>query len=225
MQPPPPPTIRRMEQPGASSPNPARWRHIADAAIRVLASQGARGLTHRSVDREAGLPVGSTSNLFRTREQLLEGALDQMIHGDFETVAAPTEGAPSAEGAPRGEGAPPVEGAAPATVASAAVQLAALIHTWTAAEARPRLVARYELLLEASRRPTLAAALHTRRDGLVSMTEPLLAALGSAAPREHARSLIFWVDGLLLSHVLEPNLAYGSEELQSMVAPQLQPWD
>ena len=49
----------------------ARTRQVGDAAIAVLAEQGARGLTHRAVDAEAGLPSGTTSNYARTREALL----------------------------------------------------------------------------------------------------------------------------------------------------------
>ena len=38
-----------------------RRRVILDAATEVLDGQGLRGLTHRSVDRAAGLPEGTTS--------------------------------------------------------------------------------------------------------------------------------------------------------------------
>lgn len=53
--------------------NPRRRELIADAGLRVLAGAGARGLTHRAVDQEAGLPVGTTSNYFRSRDALLGG--------------------------------------------------------------------------------------------------------------------------------------------------------
>src|SRR5262245_42599709 len=46
---------------------------LLDAAIEVLAERGTRGLTHRAVDARAGLPLGSTSNRFRTRNALLGG--------------------------------------------------------------------------------------------------------------------------------------------------------
>jgi AcrR family transcriptional regulator len=45
---------------------------LADAAIRVIAQDGMRGLTHRAVDRGAGLPQGSTSYYASTRLALLE---------------------------------------------------------------------------------------------------------------------------------------------------------
>lgn len=44
---------------------------VAQAAVRVIADRGMRGLTHRAVDTEAGLPLGSSSVLARTRAALL----------------------------------------------------------------------------------------------------------------------------------------------------------
>ncbi|WP_305093090.1 TetR/AcrR family transcriptional regulator [Prescottella sp. R16] len=53
--------------------NDERRQLLADAGLTVLADQGARGLTHRAVDREAGVPVGTTSNYFRSRDALVAG--------------------------------------------------------------------------------------------------------------------------------------------------------
>jgi AcrR family transcriptional regulator len=51
--------------------NEDRRRELVDAAIRVLARSGARGLTHRAVDREAGVPTGTTSNYFRSHQAIV----------------------------------------------------------------------------------------------------------------------------------------------------------
>ncbi|WP_150958242.1 TetR/AcrR family transcriptional regulator [Microbacterium testaceum] len=59
-----------------------RATHVLAAAVRVLASQGARGLTHRAVDAAAALPLGSTSNLFRTRRDLVAAVVDAMLESD-----------------------------------------------------------------------------------------------------------------------------------------------
>ncbi|KQY59858.1 TetR family transcriptional regulator [Aeromicrobium sp. Root495] len=58
--------------------NDDRRRDLADAGLAVLAREGARGLTHRAVDREAGVPTGTASNYFRRREALV-GALVERI--------------------------------------------------------------------------------------------------------------------------------------------------
>lgn len=52
--------------------NPGRRTALADAGLAVLARDGARGLTHRAVDTEAGVPTGTSSNYFRSRGDLLE---------------------------------------------------------------------------------------------------------------------------------------------------------
>lgn len=50
-----------------------RRRELCDAAIRVLAEHGSRGLTHAQVDRYADVPEGTTSYYYRTRAALLRG--------------------------------------------------------------------------------------------------------------------------------------------------------
>ncbi len=59
--------------------NDSRRRELADAGLRVLAREGARGLTHRAVDAEAGTPAGTASNYFRTRKALLAALVDRIV--------------------------------------------------------------------------------------------------------------------------------------------------
>jgi DNA-binding transcriptional regulator YbjK len=42
-----------------------------------LADHGANGVTHRKVDRQAGVPDGTTSFYFRTRLALLRGVAER----------------------------------------------------------------------------------------------------------------------------------------------------
>ncbi len=51
---------------------------LADAGLAVLARDGARGLTHRAVDREAGVPLGTASNYFRSRDALIAGLVERI---------------------------------------------------------------------------------------------------------------------------------------------------
>lgn len=51
--------------------NPERRQALLDASIEVLAREGARGLTFRAVDQEAGVPAGTASNYFPNRDALL----------------------------------------------------------------------------------------------------------------------------------------------------------
>lgn len=63
--------------------NAARRAELADAGLAVLARDGGRGLTHRAVDRAAGVPEGTAANYFRSRDELL-GALGDRV---FERLA------------------------------------------------------------------------------------------------------------------------------------------
>jgi DNA-binding transcriptional regulator YbjK len=146
---------------------------IGDAAIEVIAAEGMRGLTHRAVDRAAGLPVGSTSYYARTRAALLELAITRMVELDsVELDTAELE--------------PPAGGMAEF--------LAATVHL-AITEGRTRMLARYEFALEAVRRPELRAAYD--RGGLLLRRRcaEILEAAGSPAPERHTRVLIGWLDG------------------------------
>ena len=58
--------------------NEARRNALADAGIAVLATEGSRGLTHRTIDERAGVPIGTASNYFRTRETLIAGLFERI---------------------------------------------------------------------------------------------------------------------------------------------------
>jgi AcrR family transcriptional regulator len=59
-----------------------RRRDLCDAAIALLAAEGARGLTHLRVDRRAGFADGTMSFYYQSRSALLRGAIDRVIELD-----------------------------------------------------------------------------------------------------------------------------------------------
>src|SRR5258708_39523671 len=65
-----------------------RRRDLCDAAIELLAADGARGLTHLRVDRHTGFADGTTSFYYQTRSALLRGALDRVIELDVADFTA-----------------------------------------------------------------------------------------------------------------------------------------
>ena len=77
---------------------------IADAAIHLVATRGLRGLTHRAVDAEAGLPPGSTSYYLSTRKALLTACLDRMLAQDASAAVAGGSGGAPAGPARRDDG-------------------------------------------------------------------------------------------------------------------------
>lgn len=73
-------------------PTEQRLNAIADAAVSLVASRGARALTHRAVDARAGLPTGSTSFSVRTRHELLQLTLRRITattQAGLDTIAVP----------------------------------------------------------------------------------------------------------------------------------------
>ncbi|WP_189228708.1 TetR/AcrR family transcriptional regulator [Streptomyces flaveolus] len=70
--------------------NPERRAALVDAGVEVLAREGARGLTFRALDTEAGVPVGTASNYFTGRDDLLrqiDARLHQRLAPDPDVVA------------------------------------------------------------------------------------------------------------------------------------------
>ncbi|MFB9207264.1 TetR/AcrR family transcriptional regulator [Nonomuraea spiralis] len=162
----------------------SRRQEIADVAIGLLAAEGMRGLTHRAVDRAAGLPEGSTSYYFRTRQGLLQAAVERLAeHTATEIAALKQRLQVSATGR---------EGLVEA--------VAWLVGQWLTAS-RDRQLARYELSLEATRRPELREVLAANRAHLRDLVTGLLDASGIPDADLWAGDLIAYADGLLLDRL------------------------
>ncbi|MFD8478647.1 TetR/AcrR family transcriptional regulator [Kitasatospora sp. NPDC059673] len=180
----------------------ARPTRIADAAIAVIAERGLRGLTHRAVDEAAGLPLGSTSNVARTRSALLEAALVRIA----EVEAAGMLGeVPTTR---------PVGDGAAARRRLVRVVADGLEQALTPA-GRVLTVARIELALEAARRPELRSVYDRLGAGFVEVAVQLLQACGSAEPVADARRLVRWCEGVLFNATAGGGHAYppGRAEL------------
>ncbi|MFB9627637.1 TetR/AcrR family transcriptional regulator [Nonomuraea helvata] len=159
----------------------SRRQEIADVAIGLLAAQGMRGLTHRAVDRAAGLPEGSTSYYFRTRQALLRATAERLAdHTAAELTAVESS----------------------LTNRDDLVEAAAeLVGQWLTT-GRERQLARYELSLEATRRPELREALLAGRARLRDMAARMLDGSGVPDADRLAGDLIAYADGLVLDHLL-----------------------
>lgn len=150
---------------------------IGDAALTVLAARGMRGLTHRAVDAAAALPAGSTSYYARTHAALLDLAVARLVELD---AADDTAGTP---------------GTIDGTAALAEVVASRLAQLLTSG--RTRTLARYEIALEATRRPELRVGYDRAGAVIREQAATILAATGSTAPARHARMLTAWCDGVL----------------------------
>ncbi|MGI5256341.1 TetR/AcrR family transcriptional regulator [Streptomyces angustmyceticus] len=174
------------------APAPAPRRElVADTALTLLAERGMRGLTHRAVDEAAGLPQGSTSNVARTRAALLETAVRRLAEREAAVLTLRELPGAAAEGA----------GAAARTddaVAAVAEALSLALHR-SLTRHRQLLVARYELALEATRRPELRAVYDRAGRAFREPVVAMLAAAGSPDPERHALGVVAWCDGVLFS--------------------------
>lgn len=152
-----------------------RRTEILDAALRVLAEQGMRGLTHRAVDAAAGIAAGSTSYYLRSRAALVSGCVERLLELDLERELPDLDAATDL-----------LDG-----LVAVAVSMATT--------GRHRTLARYELSLAAVRDPELRAALLGGGDTVRRLGAALLARAGAADPAAAAGELAAVVDGLVLT--------------------------
>ncbi|GAA5115870.1 TetR/AcrR family transcriptional regulator [Pseudonocardia adelaidensis] len=156
-----------------------RRTEILDGALRVLAEQGMRGLTHRAVDAVAGIPQGSTSYYFRSRSALVMGCVERMLELDL-AIEAPAVCA--------------VRNDHRALVDVLVDTVVSLVTTQ-----RYRTLARYELSLAAMRDPQLRAALVCAGDTVRAFGAQMLRDLGVADAARSAEELLAMLDGLLFT--------------------------
>lgn len=161
-----------------------RMRQLLAAALVVVSDRGMRGLTHRAVDREAGLPEGSCSAYLRTR-RALQTALAEYVGGHLTAdVAALSERL----------------AACPGDHERATAETAALFQGWLHGR---DLVTRFELTLEASRDPELAAQFSLWRTELVEVVGAVLPTDSGKADAVRAETLVVALDGVLLGAILK----------------------
>src|SRR4051812_47861783 len=61
-----------------------RREQILDATLRVIGRSGRQAVTHRAVAEEAGVPLGSTTYYFDSRDDLLQQALEHVSASEVE---------------------------------------------------------------------------------------------------------------------------------------------
>ncbi len=160
--------------------NPARRQALTDAAIELLAESGVHGLTHRAVEKAAGLPAGTASNYFRSREALLVATAERVA----ELHLADTDRAV----------------ARPAPLADLLTE-----SLFTAATTlRTRYLAIFELQLEATRRPALASALARLQGAAMRLTAGQHDRLGLDTSQEQILTLMALYGGALFTLVTLP---------------------
>lgn len=181
--------------------NDERRSALADAAIRVLARDGSRGLTHRAIDAEAGVPTGTTSNYFRSREALFTGL--------FERIYARLS--PAEEGLAARASRPPSRELFAEYIRDIALRL--MSH-------RDVTLALFELRLESARRPELAAMLGQWLRTGFEQDVAFNRAAGLPGGREEIALFHYAIDGLIfdrLTSSIDPDTS-TDEVVDALVA-------
>src|SRR5256885_4751331 len=154
-----------------------RREQTLDATLRVIGRSGRESVTHRAVAEEAGVPLGSTTYYFESRDALLRQALEHVAAHEVERYDALGEELRLVK-SPR----------------ELADRL--LSELVSAAEDRVAYIAEYELWLEASRRPELREAAQSWCDAEQRSVAGAMEALGSSDPRADASLVVAALDGL-----------------------------
>jgi DNA-binding transcriptional regulator YbjK len=183
-----------------------RRRVLSDAAIEVLAQEGARGLTHRKVERRAGLPDGTTSSYFGTRSALLRAAamrVAELDAADFEAVMKQR------------------------TVSDTDVTILSLLAEMVMRSADgpglDRSRARYELALHAQRDAVLRRALEEAIAGFVALSEQAVmqvqpeGTVDRALVEEQALAVTTFLNGVIVRQVVGDRGVDSAEKLTRLL--------
>ncbi len=159
---------------------------ILDAAIETVGAKGMRSLTHRAVDEVACLPEGSTSNLFRSRDALLDGIVERFAEREraaFELVA-------TAE--------------IPLTPEDLG-RVLARVAIGSTRDNRSVTLARYALLVEGALRPALQRTLAETGAKVNAWGIQWLRVVGSLHPERDCKVLANYITGLVLHELAHPS--------------------
>jgi DNA-binding transcriptional regulator YbjK len=158
---------------------------ILEAAVRIIGQGGPDAITHRAVAARAGVPLGSVTYYFDSREELVREAFRFYVASASRFLAALESAAAPAD----------------------AGELADFLVDVARREfMEPELVrAEYEMILNAARDETLAREFNDYERGLESRLAARLERLGAARPVDSARTLIDLVRGFELERFTRPD--------------------
>ena len=175
---------------------------MCDAAIQLLADDGAKGLSHLKVDRKAGVPDGTTSFYFRTRSALLRAVAERLAEFDLASLQSVADSADN-----RGRQSSPSRCRKVVIQAGSEPQLS-------------RTKARYELTMQATRDPAIAAILQQATDAFTKLHREILvqlmphgAELESAVVDDLSNITLTFINGLLLRFAHGDRIIDSPEQL------------
>lgn len=177
-------------------PNPERRNQILDTAIDILCDDGVGGLTHRQVDSRAGLPAGTTSNYFRTRQSLLEATAARTVDLHWQRVEALQKGIG------------PLSRDAFKTLMVRLIEPDEQFRRWT--------LARFELFMESTRREELKPLVKELQAAAVKTATLIIEAAGFTPTPQRMDELSRLLNGFVFSNLTMPPGA-GTQDAVDLV--------
>ena len=176
-----------------------RSDELLDAAIDLLGKEGVRAVTHRAVDARAGLPIGSASNCFRTREALFEALAERVTVRELAMLESH------------------MAAGVPATPRKFAQVFAAVARD-QAGTHRLLTLARYALLIEGAHKPELSDVLLSTGSRVNAYASGWLRRIGSIDPDHDLHVLGNYVVGLVLHQLAMPDPAFDpTDQLEALL--------
>jgi DNA-binding transcriptional regulator YbjK len=173
-----------------------RRRQLCDAAIQVLADEGAKGLSHIKVDRHAQMPDGTTSVHFRTRKALIYAVAARVAELDMQEFVSAMDATHDGAG----------------STDLILSRLADLAMKSSQEPALSRTKARFELLMQAPRDPDLMEIFRENTTRFAAMSleavaqlQPADVAADPALINDEAFAITTFIAGLQIGYV------YGGE--------------
>jgi TetR/AcrR family transcriptional regulator, regulator of biofilm formation and stress response len=181
----------------------ARRLLLLQTTLRLIADEGIDAVSHRAVADAAGVPLGSTTYWFASRQEMLRQALEHFARLEIETLRERL-----------------------GDILGKRLSRNRLIDEFTdhllsqLGEQRWRTVAQYAFLQEAARQPELEAVCREWSHAWEQALSGMFSSLGAPDPMLEARMFLAMLDGLLLGQLATPVDDVENE----VIRPALKAW-
>lgn len=181
----------------------ARRLLLLQTTLRLIAEEGIDAVSHRSVAEAAGVPLGSTTYWFSSRQDMLRQALEHFARLEIETLREHL-----------------------GAVLGRRLSRKRLADEFTdllapqLGQARWRTVAQYAFLNEAARQPELEPICREWTAAWQEALEEVFVSLRVRDPELEARMFLAMLDGLLLEQLATPD----PKPKENVIRPALRAW-
>jgi DNA-binding transcriptional regulator YbjK len=181
----------------------ARRLLLLQTTLRLIADEGIDSVSHRSVAEAAGVPLGSTTYWFSSRQDMLREALEHFARLEIETLRERL-----------------------GSILGRRLSRRRLVDEFTElllpqlGEQRWRTVAQYAFMQEAARQPELEAVCREWSQAWEEALSELFDSLGAPSPQLEARMFLAMLDGLLLGQLAAPD----DDVENTVLRPALRAW-